>query len=109
MPAIAAYDANSQLLASRDDNGSTTAYIYDDQGRTRQELTGQSTGYQQTTFAIPGGDSGTFNVGLHGGVPVAPQATSLTERSGVWNWGGRNERYGFGVMAAVHRPDKPVC
>ncbi len=104
-----AYDADSQLLASRDDNGSTTAYVYDDQGRTRQELKGQSTGYQQTTFTIPGGDSGSFNVSLRGGVPVSAQPTSLTvgyDRDG--NPTGKVDESGNQLTTTFDALDRPI-
>ncbi|MBI1927157.1 RHS repeat protein, partial [Candidatus Poribacteria bacterium] len=61
------YDDNSQLLALRDDDGNTTAYIYDNQNRTITERKGLFVG--GTNFAITGGDSGAFNVSLRGGVP----------------------------------------
>ncbi len=61
------YDDNSQLLALRDDDGNTTAYIYDNQNRTLTERKGLFVG--GANFAIAGGDSGTFNVSLRGGVP----------------------------------------
>src|SRR5262249_44537030 len=64
-----AWDANSKLLALRDDNGNTTGYIYDNQDRQLVERKGLFVGYQGTAFAIAGGDSGTFNVGTRGGVP----------------------------------------
>jgi RHS repeat-associated protein len=74
-----AYDDNSQLLALRDDDGNTTAYIYDNQNRMKVERKGLA--FTGTTFSISGGDSGSFNVALRGGVtPVDTEAngTDLT-------------------------------
>jgi YD repeat-containing protein len=68
-----AYNDNSQLLALRDDDGNTTAYIFDNQNRTLKERKGL--GYTGTTFAISNGDAGRFNVALRGGVsPVDTEA-----------------------------------
>jgi RHS repeat-associated protein len=65
-----AWDGNNQMLALRDDNGNTTAYIYDNEGRTLVERKGlYVTG---TTFTIAGGASGAFNVALRGGVTPSP-------------------------------------
>jgi RHS repeat-associated protein len=66
-----AYDANSQLLARRDDNGNTTAYIYDNQNRTLKERKGLNV--LGASFMIMDGDTATFNVALRGGVPLAPK------------------------------------
>ncbi len=60
-----AFDDNSQLLAQRDDNGNTTAYIYDNQGRRRIERLGLNE--SGTAFSLVGADSGVFNVPLRGG------------------------------------------
>lgn len=75
-----AYDANSQLLALRDDNGNTTAYVYDNQNRVLVERKGLNDGYQNTTFSIAGGDGGAFSVALRGGFP--PQGADDTEAAG---------------------------
>jgi RHS repeat-associated protein len=53
-----AWDANSQLLAARDDNGNATAYIYDNQNRTITERKGLY--IPGVTFTVTGGDSGAF-------------------------------------------------
>lgn len=74
-----AYDGNSQLLALRDDNGNTTARIYDNQNRPLVERKGLAVA--GTSFTIAGGDGGAFNVSLRGGViPVdtEPNGTDIT-------------------------------
>jgi YD repeat-containing protein len=53
-----AYDADSQLLASRDDNGNATASIYDNENRTVVQRQGLY--LPGTSFTIAGGDRGTF-------------------------------------------------
>jgi RHS repeat-associated protein len=74
-----AYDANSQLLALRDDDGNTTEYIYDNQNRRLVERKGlYVTG---TAFTVAGGDSGAFNVPLRGGVMLVPTGGSGTDIS----------------------------
>jgi len=72
-----AYDDNSQLLAIRDDDGNTTAYIYDNQNRRKVERKGLA--YTGTSFSITGGDSGSFNVSLRGGVTPVDTESSGTD------------------------------
>jgi RHS repeat-associated protein len=95
-----AWDGNSQMLALRDDNGNTTAYIYDNEGRTLVERKGlYLTG---AAFSIEGGGSGTFNVALRGGVPPSLLAsgtstggntpTQLKDSTQTWTtnqWAGK--------------------
>jgi len=72
-----AWDANSQLLALRDDDGNTTAYVFDNQNRTLVERKGLDvTG---TSFTVSGGDSGAFNVALRGGVAPVDTETNGTD------------------------------
>jgi RHS repeat-associated protein len=61
-----AWNFNSQLLAKRDDNGNTTAYIFDNKNRTRVERMGLT--FTGATFTLAGGESGSFNTSLRGGV-----------------------------------------
>src|SRR5262249_25072791 len=74
-----AWDDNSQPLARRDDNGNTTQYIDDNQNRTKVER--KALRFTGTAFTVRGGESGTFNVPLRGGVaPVVtrPGPTDIT-------------------------------
>ena len=73
------YDDNGDLIALRDDNGNTTAYIYDNQNRLLTERKGLAE--TVTEFSIAGGDTGHFSVALRGGIAVRdtePRGSDIT-------------------------------
>ncbi len=86
-----AWDDNSQLLAQRDDDGNTTAYVYDNQNRMICEVRGLGhpdytfTAFAAITCPTTGlvGDTGSFNVALRNGPPPAMDPPIDTEPDGT--------------------------
>jgi RHS repeat-associated protein len=72
-----AYDDNSQVLAFRDDDGNVTGHIFDNQNRKLVERKGL--GVTGTSFSISGGDSGSFNTSLRGGVTPVDSESAGTD------------------------------
>ena len=72
-----AWGDNSQLLALRDDDGSTTGYIYDSHGNTYIERRGLYV--PGTAFALDGGDTGSFLMPI----PVSSDPPVNTEPNGT--------------------------
>src|SRR5262249_38180606 len=81
-----AWDDDSQLIASRDDNGATSGFIHDNQGR---QLVGRDGLFDNGTgISIVGGDSGSFDSTLEGGDPIDDTEVNGTDTTDTFDADG---------------------